>query len=217
VIIDDYKQKGARKKLIEELKAKGIMDENVLKAMMEIPRHFFFPPTFASHAYIDKAFPIGEGQTISQPYTVAYQTQVLHVQKGDKVLEIGTGSGYQASILMQMGASLYSIERIETLHNKAKKILEMYWGFKPVLKCGDGTKGWMEYARFDKIIVTAGAPVVPKTLAEQLKIGGIMVIPVGDLKKQKMITIVRKSETAYEQIELDHFAFVPLLGEQGWK
>jgi protein-L-isoaspartate(D-aspartate) O-methyltransferase len=215
-MIDDYKHKGARQKLVEHLVSKGITDAKVLSAMLAVPRHFFFPKTFHSHAYEDKAFPIGEGQTISQPYTVAYQTQVLHINKGDKVLEIGTGSGYQAAVLMQMGAKLYSIERHESLSVKAASMLQKL-GFKPVLKCGDGTKGWKEKAPFDKIIVTAGAPVIPDTLVEQLKIGGIMVIPVGNSKKQQMLTIIKTGESSTETIELDTFAFVPLIGEKGWK
>lgn len=215
-MIDEYKYKGARKKLVEELTTKGITDSRVLQAIGEVPRHFFFDKTFYPHAYVDKAFPIGENQTISQPYTVAYQTQALHIQQGDKVLEIGTGSGYQAAVLMQMGATVYSIERIEKLQVKAEKLLKQM-GYSAILKCGDGTKGWPENAPFDKIIVTAGAPVIPNTLAAQLKIGGVMVIPVGDLKKQKMISIVRKTEIKFEQIELDQFAFVPLVGEKGWK
>jgi len=215
-MIDDYKHKGERAKLIKELEAKGINDKSVLAAMMFIPRHYFFSKTFHSHAYHDKAFPIGEGQTISQPYTVAYQTQVLNVEKGDKILEIGTGSGYQSAILMQMGATLYSIERHEKLSIKASILLQKL-GYKPNLKCGDGTKGWLENGPFDKIIVTAGAPVVPQKLMAQLSIGGIMVIPVGDSQKQKMLTIIKKSKNVTETIELDHFAFVPLIGEQGWK
>ncbi len=216
VLTDDYIHKGARKKLVLELEHKGIVDSEVLKAIGKVPRHFFFQKTFYNHAYVDKAFPIGQGQTISQPYTVAYQTEVLHIHKGDKVLEIGTGSGYQAAILMEMGAKLYSIERVGELHQKSTKILaEM--GYKPILKLGDGTKGWSEYAPFDKIIVTAGAPVVPKDLVNQLKIGGMMVIPVGDLKTQKMLCIVRTGTATNKTIELETFAFVPLLGSEGWK
>jgi protein-L-isoaspartate(D-aspartate) O-methyltransferase len=215
-MVDDYKHKGARKKLVELLATKGITDTKVLSAILSIPRHYFFSKTFHSHAYEDKAFPIGEGQTISQPYTVAYQTQVLHVTQGDKILEIGTGSGYQAAVLMQMGAKLYSIERHEALSVKASTLLQKL-GYSPVLKCGDGTKGWAEKGPFDKIIVTAGAPVVPDTLVAQLKIGGIMVIPVGDNKKQRMLSIVKTAELKYETIELDYFAFVPLIGEKGWK
>ncbi len=201
---------------MEILLKKGIVDSHVLKAIGNVPRHFFFSKTFVSHAYDDKAFPIGEGQTISQPYTVAYQTQVLHIHKGDKVLEIGTGSGYQAAILMEMGAQLYSVERVEALHKRSVKLLE-FMGYSPVLKCGDGTQGWKEHAPYDKIIVTAGAPVVPDELKTQLKVGGILVIPVGDLAVQRMLSVVRTGAQTYKTIELENFAFVPLLGEKGWK
>lgn len=213
---DSYKNKGARKKLVELLAEKGITDKGVLNAMLKIPRHFFFDKTFESHAYEDKAFPIGEGQTISQPYTVAYQTQLLHVHKNDKVLEIGTGSGYQTCVLAELGANVFSIERHESLSKKAGAMLKQF-GYKASLLFGDGTKGWPEEAPFDKIIVTAGAPVVPKQLAAQLAIGGIMVIPVGDEKVQQMLTIVRKSEKSFEKIVMDNFKFVPLIGEHGWK
>lgn len=212
---DSYKNKGARKKLVELLASKGITDKSVLNAMLKIPRHYFFNKTFESHAYEDKAFPIGEGQTISQPYTVAYQTQLLHVHKGDKILEIGTGSGYQAAVLCELGADLYSIERHEKLSKSAGAMLEKL-GYKVTLMHGDGTKGWAEHAPYDKIIVTAGAPVIPKQLAAQLTIGGVLVIPVGDDKVQKMITVVRKSEKSFEKIVLDEFKFVPLIGENGW-
>jgi protein-L-isoaspartate(D-aspartate) O-methyltransferase len=140
----------------------------------------------------------------------------LHVKKGDKILEIGTGSGYQAAVLLAMGANVYSIERIEKLSLKAQKMLT-FLGYKPILTCGDGTNGWALHAPYDKIIVTAGAPIIPEILKQQLKIGGILVIPVGNLQKQKMITVVRKGPTDFEEIELSDFAFVPLLGEQGWK
>lgn len=213
---DSYKNKGARKKLVELLAGKGITDKSVLNAMLKIPRHFFFDKTFEGHAYDDKAFPIGEGQTISQPYTVAYQTQLLHVQQGDKVLEIGTGSGYQTCVLTEMGAVVYSIERHDSLSKKAQMMLK-HFGYTATLLCGDGTKGWPEEAPFDKIIVTAGAPVVPKQLAAQLAVGGVMVIPVGDEKVQQMLTIVRKSEKSFEKIVMDNFKFVPLIGENGWK
>lgn len=212
---DSYKNKGARKKLVELLAEKGITDKGVLNAMLKIPRHFFFDKTFESHAYEDKAFPIGEGQTISQPYTVAYQTQLLHVHKNEKVLEIGTGSGYQTCVLAELGANVYSIERHESLSKKAGVMLK-HFGYKANLLYGDGTKGWPDEAPFDKIIVTAGAPVVPKQLAAQLAIGGIMVIPVGDEKVQQMLTIVRKSEKSFEKIVMDNFKFVPLIGEYGW-
>lgn len=213
---DTYKNKGARKKLITLLEEKGITDQAVLQAMLKIPRHFFFDKTFEGHAYDDKAFPIGEGQTISQPYTVAYQTQLLHVHKNDKVLEIGTGSGYQTCVLAEMGANVYSIERHDILSKKAQQLLNLF-GYKAVCKSGDGTLGWAEHAPFDKIIVTAGAPVVPKTLAAQLAIGGILVIPVGNDKEQKMLSIVRKSTTSFEKIVHDTFKFVPLIGENGWR
>lgn len=213
---DSYKNKGARKKLIELLAQKGITEKQVLNAMNKIPRHFFFDKTFEGHAYDDKAFPIGEGQTISQPYTVAYQTQLLHIAKGDKVLEIGTGSGYQTCVLAELGAHIFSIERHEALSKKAQSMLS-YFNYQATCKSGDGTLGWAEHAPFDKIIVTAGAPVVPKTLAAQLNIGGILVIPVGNEKEQKMLSIVRKSTTSFEKIVHDTFKFVPLIGENGWK
>jgi protein-L-isoaspartate(D-aspartate) O-methyltransferase len=213
---DSYKNKGARKKLLELLRQKGITDDNVLKAMDNIQRHLFFNKTFESHAYEDKAFPIGEGQTISQPYTVAYQTQLLQIDKGDKVLEIGTGSGYQTCVLAHLGASVYSIERHAALSDKAKTMLA-HFNLKAILMCGDGTKGWPQHAPFNKIIVTAGAPVVPKQLAAQLAIGGLMVIPVGNEKEQQMMTIVRKTEKTFEKIILETFRFVPLIGENGWK
>jgi protein-L-isoaspartate(D-aspartate) O-methyltransferase len=215
-MIDEYKHKGARKKLVEELAAKGITDKAVLNAMLKVPRHFFFNKTFYAHAYVDKAFPIDEGQTISQPYTVAYQTQILQVHKGEKVLEIGTGSGYQAAILLEMGVKIYSIERHEKLYKKAKLLLNKM-GYQANLKCGDGTKGWPEMAPFDKIIVTAGAPIIPKALMTQLAIGGIMVIPVGNEASQIMICMIKQDEKTFEKIELKNFAFVPLIGEEGWE
>jgi len=215
-IVDSYKNKGARKKLVQLLTEKGIQDEHVLLALGKIPRHLFFSKTFESHAYEDKAFPIGEGQTISQPYTVAYQSQLLQINPDDKVLEIGTGSGYQTAILCELGANVYSIERHSKLQTEAAKMLAQL-NYKAHLFCGDGTLGWPEHAPFDKIVVTAGAPVVPKQLAAQLKVGGILVIPVGDDKKQQMQTIVRKSANAFEIIKLDAFKFVPLIGENGWK
>ncbi len=213
---DTYKDKGARKRLVEELAQKGITDKMVLNAIGKVPRHYFFSNTFHAHAYLDKAFPIGEGQTISQPYTVAYQTQLLQVEKTDRVLEIGTGSGYQAAILCEMGASVYTIERIESLHKKAKALL-MKLGYQFTAVCGDGTKGMTSHAPFDKIIVTAGAPVVPEELIKQLKIGGIMIVPVGDDKTQKMFTIIKTSANTFEKVELDSFSFVPLVGQNGWK
>ena len=214
-LVDNYREQGGRKKLVVKLRERGISDEEVLTAIGKVPRHLFFNETFWIQAYKDIAFPIGEGQTISQPYTVAYQTQLLHIKKGDKVLEIGTGSGYQACILLELGAKVYSIERQENLFNKTKVLLPKM-GYTPKLFCGDGSNGIAGYAPYDKIIVTAGAPFVPETLLKQLKIGGIMVIPVGDEETQKMTTVLRINENDYEKITLDTFRFVPLVGDQAW-
>ncbi len=214
--IDNYREKGARKKLVKVLQEeRKIEDKDVLAAIGNVPRHFFFDETFWKQAYKDIAFPIGEGQTISQPYTVAYQTQLLHISKGDKVLEIGTGSGYQTCILLELGAVVYSIERQEKLYERAKMVLP-YMGYQPHLFCGDGSKGIPEHAPYDKILVTAGAPFVPEIMLKQLKIGGTMVIPVGNEDSQKMVTVIRVSDTEFERIELDTFRFVPLVGDQAW-
>ena len=213
--VDNYRERGARKQLVDILKKKGIDDEAVLKAIGKVPRHYFFDETFWNQAYKDIAFPIGEGQTISQPYTVAYQTQLLHIKKGDKVLEIGTGSGYQACILVELGAKVYTIERQEKLYERTIQILP-YMGYKPQFFLGDGSKGIPEYAPYDKIIVTAGAPMVPEELLRQLAIGGILVIPVGDAETQKMVTILKIAENDYERHVLDTFRFVPLVGDRAW-
>jgi protein-L-isoaspartate(D-aspartate) O-methyltransferase len=213
--IDNYREKGARKQLVDILKQKGIEDEGVLKAIGKVQRHYFFDETFWNQAYRDIAFPIGEGQTISQPYTVAYQTQLLHIKKGDKVLEIGTGSGYQACILLELGAKVYTIERQEKLYERTTQVLP-YMGYKPQFFLGDGSKGIPEHAPYDKIIVTAGAPLVPETLLKQLNIGGVMVIPVGDEQSQKMVTILKIGENDYEKHVLDTFRFVPLVGDKAW-
>ena len=209
--IDNYREKGARKQLVDILKKKGIEDEAVLKAIGKIPRHYFFDETFWNQAYKDIAFPIGEGQTISQPYTVAYQTELLHIKKGDKVLEIGTGSGYQTCILLELGAQVFTIERQEKLYERTIQVLP-YMGYKPKFFCGDGSKGIAAHAPYNKIIVTAGAPMVPEILLKQLAVGGILVIPVGDNDSQKMVTILRVSENDYEKHVLDTFRFVPLIG-----
>lgn len=213
--VDNYREKGARKKLVEKLKDRGIQDRDVLSAIAKVPRHYFFDETFWPQAYKDIAFPIGDGQTISQPYTVAYQTELLHIRKGDKVLEIGTGSGYQTCILLELGAKVYTIERQENLFKRTKLVLP-HMGYNPDFFCGDGSKGIPAHAPYDKIIVTAGAPFVPEVLLTQLKVGGILVIPVGDEKSQKMLTVLRVSETDYEKFELDTFRFVPLVGDQAW-
>jgi protein-L-isoaspartate(D-aspartate) O-methyltransferase len=213
--IDNYKEKGARKKLVELLRERGITAENVLKAIGKVPRHFFFDETFWNQAYKDIAFPIGDGQTISQPYTVAYQTELLHIQKGDKVLEIGTGSGYQTCILMELGAQVYTIERQANIYQHTIKVLPGM-GYKANFYLGDGSKGIEEHAPYDKIIVTSGAPVLPEALIKQLKIGGILIIPIGDNQTQKMHSIVKRSATTFEEITLENFRFVPLIGEQAW-
>lgn len=213
--IDNYREKGARKQLVEILKKKGIDDENVLNAVGKVPRHFFFDETFWNQAYRDIAFPIGEGQTISQPYTVAYQTQLLHIKKGDKVLEIGTGSGYQTCILLEQGAKVYTIERQEKLYERTIKVLP-HMGYKPQFFLGDGSKGIAEHGPYDKIIVTAGAPTVPDVLLQQLKVGGLLVIPVGDEESQKMVTVLKVGEHDYEKVVLDTFRFVPLVGDKAW-
>jgi protein-L-isoaspartate(D-aspartate) O-methyltransferase len=213
--IDNYRERGARKKLVEELKKKGIEDEQVLKAIGKVTRHFFFDETFWNQAYKDIAFPIGEGQTISQPYTVAYQTELLHIKKDDKVLEIGTGCGYQTCVLMEVGANVYSIERQEKLYERTRLLLPRM-GYKAKFFLGDGSKGIANHAPYDKIIVTAGAPTVPEILLSQLNIGGILVIPVGDENEQKMVTILKTAEHDYEKHVLDTFRFVPLVGERAW-
>jgi protein-L-isoaspartate(D-aspartate) O-methyltransferase len=213
--IDNYREQGARKKLVEELRKKGIEDERVLKAIGKVPRHYFFDETFWKQAYKDIAFPIGEEQTISQPYTVAYQSQLLNVKPGDKVLEIGTGSGYQTCILLELGAKVYTIERQENLFARTIWVLP-HIGYQPEFCLGDGSRGIIEHAPFDKIIVTAGAPTVPDVLLKQLSIGGILVIPVGDAKSQRMVTVLKIAENEYEKMVLDTFRFVPLVGEKAW-
>ena len=210
---DTSKHQGLRNQLANVLQAKGIIDENVLKAVREIPRHLFIDSSFESHAYQDKAFPIAAEQTISMPYTVAFQTQTLEVKPGDKILEIGTGSGYQTAVLLALNAEVYSIERQQELFKKTALFLPKL-GYKPKkFIFGDGYKGLPEQAPFDKIIVTAGAPFVPKPLLGQLKVGGRLLIPVGD-KTQIMTLIIRKSDKEFEKQELGDFAFVPMLGEK---
>ncbi|KGE15109.1 protein-L-isoaspartate(D-aspartate) O-methyltransferase [Sphingobacterium deserti] len=213
--VDNYREKGARKQLVNHLEKRGIEDKRVLQAIGKVPRHFFFDETFWNQAYRDIAFPIGDGQTISQPYTVAYQSELLHVRKGDKVLEIGTGSGYQTCILLELGAEVFTIERQEKLYQRTIQVLP-YMGYQPHFFLGDGSKGIPEHAAYDKIIVTAGAPFVPELMLKQLRYGGLLVIPVGDEKSQKMVTILRVGENDFERIELDTFRFVPLVGDQAW-
>ncbi len=212
---DTYLHKGKRKALVAELRKRGIQNEAVLEAINTLPRHFFFETALISHAYEDKAFPIGEGQTISQPYTVAFQSSLLEVAPGDKILEIGTGSGYQACILHLLGAEVFSIEYQKKLFEHTHRFLQRL-GVQLNLFFGDGTGGVPAHAPYDMIIVTAGAPVVPEALIKQLKIGGILVIPVGDRSKQAMVKITKKSATEIQREEFEGFAFVPLLGKEGW-
>ncbi|MEM9896364.1 MAG: protein-L-isoaspartate(D-aspartate) O-methyltransferase [Bacteroidota bacterium] len=211
---DTYKHKGQRKRLINVLREKGIHDERVLSALEKIPRHLFFDPIFQEHAYEDKAFPIDAGQTISQPYTVAFQSQLLDVQKEDKILEIGTGSGYQASVLCEMAADVYSIEFQKTLYRKAIRFIPTL-GLQPHLYLGDGSKGLPKFAPYDKILVTAGAPSIPNALLQQLKVGGRLVIPVGSGPSQQMTLLIRTDQNSVKKSVFDSFSFVPLLGENG--
>lgn len=216
MIEDSYRHKGMRRSLVKILTGKGISDPKVLNAIGKVPRHLFFDKAFLEHAYQDKAFPIGEGQTISQPYTVAVQTELLRVKPGEKVLEIGTGSGYQCCILLELGARVYTIEFVKSLHLNAKHMLSSM-SYRAHFIHGDGSKGFRAYAPYDKIIVTAGAPTVPEALIEQLSAPGILVIPVGDSDKQKMLTIEKLADGTIKKNEHNYFSFVPLVGEKGWK
>jgi protein-L-isoaspartate(D-aspartate) O-methyltransferase len=216
MFIDSYKHKGMRKSLVRMVQEKGIRAPKVLKALEQVPRHFFFEKAFVEQAYQDKAFPIGEGQTISQPYTVAYQTELLDVKPTDKVLEIGTGSGYQCSILLQLTPTVYTIEYNQPLYQKAQRQFQLM-DLHPQAFLGDGSEGLPDHAPFDKILVTAGAPIIPKSLLKQLTIGGMLVIPVGDTAVQKMLRVTRVSQEEFTKEEFDNFKFVPLLGNQGWK
>ncbi len=204
-----------RRNLMKILIDKGIKDAGVLKAVQTVPRHFFFDPAFLEHAYQDKAFPIGEGQTISQPFTVAFQTELLGVKPGDKVLEIGTGSGYQCCILLEMGAKVYTIEFNNLLYQQAKTFLRGL-GYMAHFHLGDGSQGWPTFAPYDKIIVTAGAPSVPQALTDQLKPGGVLVIPVGDAEQQAMVRISKDATGKIHTEKHDFFRFVPLVGKFGW-
>jgi protein-L-isoaspartate(D-aspartate) O-methyltransferase len=207
---DHYRHKGMRTRMVEEIRLKGISDERVLAAIEKIPRHFFMESSFEKFAYKDQAFPISSGQTISQPYTVAFQTQLLDIQKGDKILEIGTGSGYQTAMLLEMEAVVYTIERQQELFIRAKNLLNRM-GYRPHFVFGDGYKGLPAFVPFDKILITAGAPFIPAELIAQLKIGGRLVAPVGETNLQRMTCIVRTGEESLEKTEHGNFIFVPLI------
>lgn len=206
-----------REELIDELTKKGITDLAVIKAIGNVPREKFIPKTIQHFAYKDVALPIGYEQTISQPYTVAYMTQQLKINKqGMKILEIGTGSGYQAAVLFEMGCDVYSIERNLDLHNRTTKLFDKL-GIRVHAKYGDGTIGWNEFSPFNGIIVTAGSPSIPQKLKDQLVVGGRLIIPVGDRISQKLYLLIKKSETEFESEIIPEFAFVPLIGREGWK
>lgn len=210
---DSYRHKGMRKQLVEELRSKGIKDEAVLEAINAVPRHFFLDNAFVEFAYSNKAFPIGAGQTISHPYTVAFQTELLELKKGHKVLEIGTGSGYQTAVLVELGAKVFTIERQKELFDKTRVLMNKM-GVKAKFYYGDGYKGNTVFQPYDSVIVTCGAPFIPEELLKQLKIGGRMVIPVGGNDKQIMTLIVRNSETDFTKKEFGDFRFVPMLEDK---
>jgi protein-L-isoaspartate(D-aspartate) O-methyltransferase len=209
---DTYKHKGLRHQLVLQLRNKGITDENVLHAINHVPRHFFLDSAFDKIAYEDRAFPIAEGQTISQPYTVAYQTQLLQVHRNDKILEIGTGSAYQATVLAEMGAKVFTIERQKKLYEQNKDFI--FKSKYPQIKFfyGDGFEGLPTYAPFDKVLVTAAAPFIPPKLIDQLKPNGIMVIPVSEGDRQRMLRITKGADGTYQEECFDYFSFVPMLG-----
>jgi|SRR3954463_5929935 protein-L-isoaspartate(D-aspartate) O-methyltransferase len=211
---DTYRHKGLRRQLAQLLKEKGISNVEVLKAIEAVPRHLFLNSSFIERAYEDIAFPIGAGQTISRPHTVAFQTELLELKKGEKVLEIGTGSGYQTSILLEMGAKVFTIERQKALFDTTKAFLPKI-GYNPKFFYGDGYKGLTVFAPFDKIIITAGAPMIPDALLDQLKVGGIMIIPLGD--KVQVMTLIKKiADKKFEKEEFGEFKFVPLLEHKEW-
>ena len=208
--VDSFRHKGLRKKLIDSIRSKGIMSEDVLEAMGRVLRHLFMDSSFVNFSYTDKAFPIAAGQTISQPYTVAFQTELLEVKKHLKVLEIGTGSGYQTAVLLELGARVYTIERQRQLFLDAQKTLGPL-NYKPIFFFGDGYEGLPAYQPYDRILITAAAQEIPQQLLNQLAVGGILVVPEGDRFGQKMIRVIRVSEEDFQRSEHGHFSFVPLL------
>jgi protein-L-isoaspartate(D-aspartate) O-methyltransferase len=205
-----------RKELVEKLKERKISDTHVLDAFIRVERHLFLPKALESHAYRDVALPIGFGQTISQPFTVAYMTQELKLEKGAKVLEIGTGSGYQAAILVEMGMRVFSIERQFDIYARTREFFDQKH-IQALLKLGDGTIGWEEFAPFDGIIVTAGSPAIPSSLKKQLAVGKKLIIPVGDKNSQILTIITKVDESSFIQKEIPSFTFVPLIGREGWE
>mgnify|MGYP000331784943 FL=1 len=213
VLTDTFKHKGMRRKLVAAIRKMDVTDEAVLAAIEKVPRHLFLDPAFEKQAYANTAFQIGAGQTISQPYTVAFQTALLKLKKGEKVLEIGTGSGYQTAVLVELGVKVYSIERQRELYNKTKPLLSKL-KYSASLFYGDGFKGKEIFAPFDKILITCGAPFIPEALVEQLKPGGIMVIPVGDGKLQEMKKVVKDLDGNISSENCGAFSFVPMLKEK---
>ena len=207
---DSLRHQGMRKRLVEGIRIKGVRDPRVLDAIAKVPRHLFMDSSFIQFAYKDQAFPIGAGQTISQPFTVAFQTQLLDVQPNEKVLEVGTGSGYQAAVLVEMGATVFTIERQRELYLKVQQLLPEI-GYHPKFFYGDGYKGLPTYGPFDKIIITAGAPVLPEDLLQQLRVGGVLVAPIGPSEKQVMYKVTRNSEDEFEKEKHGTFVFVPML------
>lgn len=206
---DGFKEQGLRKQLVQEIINKGIKSSQVIDAIGKIPRHIFMDSAFVNFAYVDKAFPIGSGQTISQPYTVAFQTELLEIKKGDKILEVGTGSGYQTAVLIELGAKVFTIERQKALFLKTQKFLPTL-GYNPQFFYGDGYIGKPTYGPFDKILITAGAPNIPEKLIEQLKVGGFLVIPLGE-KIQTMLRITKLEDGSVKQERFKQFSFVPML------
>ena len=207
---DSYKHKGLRKRLVDTIKSKGVENQDVLDAIMNIPRHLFMAKGFEERAYQDNAFPIAADQTISQPYTVAFQTNLLDIKRGDKVLEVGTGSGYQAAVLLELGVKLYTIERQRELFQSSQIILKKL-NYNPFCYYGDGYKGLPTYAPFDKILITAGAEEIPEELLKQLKVGGILVAPIGPRHSQDMLKITKIDDQKFKKESFGKFVFVPML------